>query len=572
MLIGRLPFERAARGKSISRVEFGHLVHHFLVGIVDLARPRVEFRRTTEANALAQQLFVAHLRTEEHADAGGEQTVEGIDLKAVAFPAEGRRTVGFAQAGVVEQVACCGAIAAVHISALHTPRRTAARKGQTGVGRSCQSEASAVAAVECRDIAFGLRAHIREGFAIEQDDTAESFGTIAHGLRAFHHIDAAGVVGIQFGRVIHAPLLSLLAHTVVHDEQARAIHAVQHRFGDGGAGLHHAHSFDLFEGGGKGTTEIFLHLGGRERLCGGIARVDDASGLHHGLVEAIGERAERHAQGAVAAHLVGGDVAVDIAHRTHGETVAVEGIFVEEEQTGLVRAPDVSAVAHHGARNGETGVAIGDEQPRCADGLRFGGAQSGGNHHSRTEQQTGEKKFGHESRGNTIGERLRKRRGAAGQRERAFARRGGGGATMRREGKFTPGTVAAEGEMIRGEWRISEGKRPLPAQGRGKGRRNTGCKRRSPRCFRRKDDEIGLFVPKSHFDACEIAEQIVRWRSCATAIDGKGVSTVRRMPTVRPKRARRGAKRRKTAHPSPKSDGEKARMRQKERRGTAMRR
>ena len=74
------------------------------------------------------------------------------------------------------------------------------------------------------------------------------------------------------------------------------------------------------------------------------------------------------------ARLVGGDAAVDIAHRTHGETVAAEGIFVEEEQTGLVRAPGVSAVAHHCARYGETGVAIGDEQARCTDGLRFGGA------------------------------------------------------------------------------------------------------------------------------------------------------------------------------------------------------
>ena len=127
--------------------------------------------------------------------------------------------------------------------------------------------------------------------------------------------------------------------------------------------------------------------------------MDDASGLHHGLVEPIGERAERHAQGAVAAHLVGGDVAVDITHRTHGETVAAEGIFVEEEQTGVVRTPQLIAAAHHGARNGESGVAIGDEQARCADGLRFGGAQSGGNHHGRTEQQAGEKKFGHESRG-----------------------------------------------------------------------------------------------------------------------------------------------------------------------------
>ena len=35
------------------------------------------------------------------------------------------------------------------------------------------------------------------------------------------------------------------------------------------------------------------------------------------------------------------------------------------------------------------------------------------------------------------------------------------------------------------------------------------------------------------------------------------------MPAVRPERARKGAKWRKTANPSPKSDGEKARMRQK---------
>ena len=111
---------------------------------------------------------------------------------------------------------------------------------------------------------------------------------------------------------------------------------------------------------------------------------------------------------------------------------------------------------------------------------------------------------------------------------------------MRREERFAPRPVAAEGEMIRGEWRFADGKRQLPAHGRGKGRRNTGCKGGSPRCFRQKDDEIGLFVPKSPFDACEIAEQIGRWRSCATAIDRKGVSIVRRMPAVRPERARKG--------------------------------
>ena len=77
-------------------------------------------------------------------------------------------------------------------------------------------------------------------------------------------------------------------------------------------------------------------------------------------------------------------------------------------------------------------------------------------------------------------------------------------------------------------------------------------------------------MPKSPFDAGEIAELIGRWRSCATAIDRKGVSTVRRMPAVRTERARRGAKRRKTANPSPKIDGEKTPMRQKKRCGTLM--
>ena len=48
-------------------------------------------------------------------------------------------------------------------------------------------------------------------------------------------------------------------------------------------------------------------------------------------------------------------------------------------------------------------------------------------------------------------------------------------------------------------------------------------------------------MPKSPFDACEIAEQIGRWQSYATAIDRKGVSTVRRMPAVRPERARMGS-------------------------------
>ena len=123
--------------------------------------------------------------------------------------------------------------------------------------------------------------------------------------------------------------------------------------------------------------------------------MDDASGLHHGLVEAIGQGDEFDAQGAVAAHFGGGDAPIGVAHGTHREAVAVQGVFGEHEQTGLVGTPDFAAAAHHGTRNGETAVAVGDEQARCAHGLGFGGAGGGGNHHGCAQQQPREKDFGH---------------------------------------------------------------------------------------------------------------------------------------------------------------------------------
>jgi len=53
VLIGRPPFEMPARGEGVAGVEFGHLVHHFLVRVVDLARPRVELCGTSQADALS---------------------------------------------------------------------------------------------------------------------------------------------------------------------------------------------------------------------------------------------------------------------------------------------------------------------------------------------------------------------------------------------------------------------------------------------------------------------------------------------------------------------------------------
>ena len=73
--------------------------------------------------------------------------------------------------------------------------------------------------------------------------------------------------------MVGAPLLALLAHAVVDDEQAVAIHAVQHRFGNRSTGLHKTHALHLREGRSKGVAQITANVGGREGLCRHVLRV-----------------------------------------------------------------------------------------------------------------------------------------------------------------------------------------------------------------------------------------------------------------------------------------------------------
>ena len=166
---------------------------------------------------------------------------------------------------------------------------------------------SSIAAVESTQFTHDFSLTIGQGLSIHQDDTTKSFRTIAHGFCTFHHGDSTCRTGIEFGRVIHAPLLSLLAHSIVHNQQAVAIHAVHHGFGDGRSCLNHAHATHLFEHSGESVSQIFGNVSGPNGVCHCILRVHHALSAHHSFVELIAHGEYLHTQRLVVAHFLHGN-------------------------------------------------------------------------------------------------------------------------------------------------------------------------------------------------------------------------------------------------------------------------
>ena len=85
---------------------------------------------------------------------------------------------------------------------------------------------------------------------------------------------------IHLGGVILAPLLSGLAHTIIHDEHTIAIHTVDDRLSGRGTCLQACHTADLGQERGEVTPEASLDLLGAETTDHGISRDHTTCTLH----------------------------------------------------------------------------------------------------------------------------------------------------------------------------------------------------------------------------------------------------------------------------------------------------
>ena len=225
-----------------------------------------------------------------------------------------------------------------------------------------------------------MRAVVGQGRVVEEHHTAHGAETVADALRALHHFDHARAGVVDLGRVVGTPTLAFEAHTVVHEQDATRVHALNHGLGDRAARADGADAGDGFEQFGQRHGAAFLNVG----------RFDGGRLLQHGGVFALGgDHGALHLltgvfQGEVDA-AVGGDgecahefVATDVGDfdvHTAGIVFQTDGAL-----PFVVGDGDYSLAAHGGADEGFVRFLPrdGEMQHSLCLRRRIGGRKGGG--------------------------------------------------------------------------------------------------------------------------------------------------------------------------------------------------
>jgi hypothetical protein len=124
------------------------------------------------------------------------------------------------------------------------------------VGKAAQAEPAPEA---CFPAQFG---------GLQHDGAGDGAYAIAHGRGAFHHADFARGKGVDFRRVLGAPLLPFERNVVGDNGDPVRMQSLYDRFGNGSAGIQNRHAGQFFQGFAKIDALRRRQLFGRHRHCG----------------------------------------------------------------------------------------------------------------------------------------------------------------------------------------------------------------------------------------------------------------------------------------------------------------
>ena len=131
------------------------------------------------------------------------------------------------------------------------------------------------------------RAVVGQRRVVEEHHTAHGAETVADALCTLHHFDHARAGVVHFGRVVGTPTLAFEAHTVVHQENATGVHALNHGLGDRAARADGADTGNGFEEFGQRHGAALLDVGrfhsGRLLQHGGVFALGGDHGALHGV-------------------------------------------------------------------------------------------------------------------------------------------------------------------------------------------------------------------------------------------------------------------------------------------------
>src|SRR5690606_22576880 len=188
----------------------------------------VDIDRLPARDAALEFLGCGDLQTRADTEPRSHHAIAELDIDALARVAEPRAGVPRPRAGVVEHVVGRERGPVAREVALDAQREAlGATRRVIEAQRTTATERIGIA--ECADLTPQARL-ARQRARLEQHHAADRLGPKPGRARALDHGDAIGRLGIDFGRVIDAPLLALVANAVEHDQIATAKLTANDRF------------------------------------------------------------------------------------------------------------------------------------------------------------------------------------------------------------------------------------------------------------------------------------------------------------------------------------------------------
>ena len=285
-LESRLPEEVAVSAGIEVDLADGRVVDDSVERVAYAAREGIYHDGPSEGDALLQQVFAAQLGAEHDTRLHVVHAVIALHTQVVELIAERGRKVVLAETRVVEQVVGRLPVAGVGVGALQPPCQPAVERHRA-LSLRHHRIALSVASVEGVDVAFGLCLPVGEGLLFHHDDATQGLRTVSHRLGTLHHLYRTAAVLVDFGCVVESPLLSGLSRTVVDNEDAVAVHAVDDGFGHRCPGLYGTHAAHVLKDG----SQRFAHRPVNDGLGYPVAHAVDAClpalARHHDFADVL---------------------------------------------------------------------------------------------------------------------------------------------------------------------------------------------------------------------------------------------------------------------------------------------
>ena len=243
----------------------------------------------------------------------------------------GRQTNGVV-ARVVEQIFGRAIIAAARVHTMQAQRHLPI--AHLHIATATHAARIGVVTKVHRAAHFATLIAVGQRRIIHQHDSTHRTKAVANALGTFHHFHHARTCIIQLGRMVGTPALALQTHTIINEQNATAMHTLNHRLGNSVARADGTHAGNALQHLGQRVGATFL-----QRLSINRSRLLQHIGVaflrrHHHVVEHLGILLQQQRQRLSIANRHRAHHAL-ISHRRHLDFRLPHALFETQRATPI---------------------------------------------------------------------------------------------------------------------------------------------------------------------------------------------------------------------------------------------